>query len=201
MKYTKLLLTLVLMLTACAPVQLETPSSPTPTSAPTSPTSEEVDSLADTQWLLTSFGTPGAETEAMEAAPITLEFSEDGQIMGNGGCNSYTGTYQVEGAVLQVGEVVSTLMACVDEDAMEQEISYFDALQLATSYELADESLTIFYTSPETGEGQLNFARVQDSESTVPAPLAPDESETATPEPEANTGFTPGSTYAPKSGA
>ncbi len=199
MKYTKLLFTLALMLTACAPAQLETPSITTPTSAPTSATVtlEEIDSLAGMQWLLTSFGTPDAETEAMAAAPITLEFSEDGQIMGNGGCNTYAGTYLVDGAVIRVGEVVSTLLACVDEDAMAQEIAYFDALQFATSYALADESLTIFYTSPEVGEGQLNFTRVQDAESTAPAPLAPDESETATPEPEANKSFSYTSLSAP----
>lgn len=194
-KLTKVVLTLALMLTACTPVQGEVPSITTPTSAAV----EDEDSLANTQWALTSFGAPGAETAAMEEVPITLEFTGEGQLAGNGGCNSYSGEYQLEGETLTVGEIVSTLVACVDTEAMEQEISYFEALQLATTYALVNDSLTIFYASDETGAGQLNFARAADSESTEPAPAEEtpaSESETPTPAPEANSGSTPESSEA-----
>jgi heat shock protein HslJ/photosystem II stability/assembly factor-like uncharacterized protein len=118
-------------------------------------TPEAGDSLANTQWMLESFGPQGAETPVIEGSTITLEFDATGQAGGSGGCNSYGSEYTVEGNTITFGLVNSTLRACVDEAVTQQEAQYLAALQSAGSFELTADRLTIFY---EGGEGALNFS-------------------------------------------
>ncbi len=47
--------------------------------------------------------------------PVSLSF-ENGRIGGTDGCNSYGGQYTLKGGVLQVGQLVSTMMMCPDLD-------------------------------------------------------------------------------------
>jgi heat shock protein HslJ len=151
----RLLLVLAFTLAACAPITV--PATPTPL-APTPPVDAPpgiADDLVGTQWMLVSYGTLGAETPVVEGSEVTLAFQEDGQAVGFGGCNSYGGPYVAEDGVLSFGEVVSTLVACLDEQVMEQEQQYFQALQTAGQYELAADRLTIYY---DGGQGVLNFA-------------------------------------------
>jgi len=108
------------------------------------------------QWKLVSFGEPGAETPVVEGSSITLEFDEKGQVGGSGGCNSYGAKYETQGDTLAIQEITSTLMACVDEQVMEQEQQYFNALQNAASFEITGDSLTIGYGE---GQGRLNFVK------------------------------------------
>lgn len=185
-----------LLLVACTAIQPEAapPSQPTPPPAESTPDqpaetaspapeedtaqeSETEDPLAGTAWVLESFGTVGAEEPAVGEVPVTLEFSTDGQMGGNGGCNSYGGSYELDGNTLAFGEIVSTLVACVDTAQMEQEVQYFDALQTASEFQLEGDRLTITYNE---GQGALHFVRATDGPTEEPAPP------TATPEPEAN---------------
>jgi putative lipoprotein len=150
----RLLLVLAFTLAACAPITAPpTPPPLAPTPLPEVPPAP-MDDLVGTQWTLVSYGPPGAETPVIEGSEVTLAFQEDGQAGGSGGCNSYGGPYVVEGGVLSFGEVVSTLMACVDEQVMEQEQQYFQALQTAGQYKLVAGGLTIYY---DNGQSVLNF--------------------------------------------
>lgn len=161
-------LTFVLLFAAC------TPSEPVaPPNAQTTPATSGTDSLAGTRWTLVSWGAPSAETPVIGESTITLEFA-DGQINGSGGCNSYGGSYQTQGDTLLLGEIASTLMACVDNAVMEQETNYFAALQTAGDFQVNGDQLTIAYNG-----GVLTF---------VAAGAAPAEENappTATPAPEA----------------
>ena len=154
MKFSKplLLTTVVLILSACTPV---TTGVTTPTAEPTVPSSAE-NSLANTQWTLVSFGTRGAETSLVEGSAITLEFGEDGQAVGSGGCNSYGSKYQVQDNRLSFSQINSTLMACADERVMQQEQQYLQALESAGEFELTDDHLTISY---DNGQAVLNFVK------------------------------------------
>jgi heat shock protein HslJ len=153
-----LLLTIVLMLSACAPAATEVT---TPTVEPTGPSSDE-NSLANTQWTLVSFGIADAENPIVEGSAITLEFKADGQAGGSGGCNSYGGAYQVQGNTLSFSQINSTLMACADEKMMQQEQQYFQALESAGQFELTDDHLTISYNN---GQAVLNFVKASSSAS------------------------------------
>ena len=108
------------------------------------------------EWKLVSFDIAGAETPVVAESTVTLEFAADGQAGGSGGCNSYGATYELQGDTLKITEVISTLMACADEQINQQETQFFNALQGATRLVVSGDSLTIFY---EDGQNKLNFAR------------------------------------------
>lgn len=117
------------------------------------------DALAGTRWQLLSYGLPDEETPVLEGSKITLSF-EQGRVGGNGGCNGYGGEYSVDGEAITFEGVVSTMMACLDDDQMAQETAYFTALQNVTGFSLREDgqTLTLFY-----GEGeQLVFTRISD---------------------------------------
>ena len=107
------------------------------------------DPLEGTNWLLTDL----AGTKPVEGTTLTAEFS-DGQIGGSAGCNSYGGSYEVKGDKLEVGDLMSTMMACMDEGVMEQEQAYLGYLQNAASFEITDTGLKIL---TENG-AELTFA-------------------------------------------
>jgi heat shock protein HslJ len=112
--------------------------------------------LAETQWVLKSFGRTGAESSVVAGTAVTLEFGAVGRVKGTSGCNSYGSDYKVQGGQLTVGRTTSTKKACVDERANQQEQRYLKALGSASRFEVADEHLTIFYDGSRC---VLNFVK------------------------------------------
>ena len=138
-RLTLLLITLGLIISACTSTQ---------------PGGEAL--TVPSKWNLMSFGKSGTETPIIQDSIITLEFAENDQVGGTGGCNSYGGKFEVQGETITIKEIVSTLMACMDDQVMEQETQYFTALQGVSNYEISGDNLTIFY---EDGQSQLNFVK------------------------------------------
>ncbi len=94
--------------------------------------------LVGTAWVLTQIngGAPVAGTQ------FTLSFDESE--LGGQACNHYGGPYTASAGVLEVGDIVSTMMACVEPaGAMDQEAAYFDLLGNATRYEISAGQLTL----------------------------------------------------------
>ena len=58
---------------------------------------------------------------------LTADFSADGTISGNTGCNSFRGDYTLEGEKLRVGPLTATKDACPTKEASEQEAGYLAA--------------------------------------------------------------------------
>jgi heat shock protein HslJ len=80
------------------------------------------------------------EAPATDVVP-TLEFTEDGKISGNGGCNGFGGLYATaEGNKVTFTEIISTLMACDNTDI---ETVYFNGLNEAESYAFDGDMLKI----------------------------------------------------------
>lgn len=105
--------------------------------------------LAGTAWQLTSINNEAAES----ATPVTIQFEEDGSVVGFGGCNQYGSRYTLTGNQISFEPIVSTRMACADP-AMAAETAYFAALQAAAQVELSNDTLTLI-----TAEGtKLVFA-------------------------------------------
>jgi len=115
--------------------------------------------LANTEWVLVSYGTLDAPVTPIAEAPITLKFADDGTVAGSGGCNSYSTAYTLVDSAITFESVVSTEMACMTDGVMAQESAYYGALASATfiSKQTVD-SLVIDY-GDNTGE-QLTFKRV-----------------------------------------
>jgi heat shock protein HslJ len=114
----------------------------TPSAEPTAPPVAG-NSLANTQWMLDSFGPAGSEMPVATGSTVTLGFDAAGQASGSGGCNSYGSEYTVQDSAISFGPIVSTQRACLDENVTQQEQAYFQALQSADQFELAADSLTI----------------------------------------------------------
>jgi heat shock protein HslJ len=97
------------------------------------------DPLNGTSWRLESLG----GRKVQEGRAPTLDFL-DGRVMGNGGCNSYQGSYFISAEQIQFKELAMTLMACPDADGvMNLEQNYFNAIQMAESFESNGNRLSI----------------------------------------------------------
>jgi heat shock protein HslJ len=123
---------------------------------------EKTRSLEGTRWTLGSYLTSDGElVDVLPGAEITVRFQE-GQLAGGAGCNSYFGSYEVDGDSLAIGAIGSTEMYCGPEEAMDQEGAYLVALGSASSYSIAGDQLHLVSAS---GDTILTFSVLQ------PAPL------------------------------
>ncbi len=114
-----------------------------PTSAPeTTPSKTAALTLEGPTWQLVSLADEKGETiAAMTGVTVTAGFNE-GQLTGNGGCNSYFGGYTVDGDKLTITPAGTTMMAC-DEKVMAQEKAFMAALASAATFQIADGQLQI----------------------------------------------------------
>ncbi len=116
------------------------------------------DTLENIQWALVSYvGADGTMMDVLPDTTITAQFA-DGQVSGNSGCNSYSGSYELDGSNITFGPIAGTLMACAPE-IMKQEAAYLANLGKAAQFNLdkegqlalsdADGNLLLLYTEAE----------------------------------------------------
>lgn len=94
--------------------------------------------LAGTRWVVTSI-----EGRAPTGPALTADFSNDGRVSGDAGCNSYSGPYIQDGRKVQFGELLSTRRACVDTSRQRQEDRLLKILQGSTTLQLSRSRLTV----------------------------------------------------------
>lgn len=99
---------------------------------------EANDPLRSTEWRLVSL----RNAALVPNSTITLNFGDVNDINGNSGCNSYSGSYSVNGSTLQIRGVISTGALCGAE-IDQQEQSYLSTLPSAGSYDLQGGQLVI----------------------------------------------------------
>lgn len=117
-------------------------------------------SIEDTDWVLQSYGEFGNLKDVLADTEITAGFvSSEGTVEGSAGCNSYSGSYEVEDSQLSIpGPIAATEMYCMEpEGVMDQEQQYLETLQAAESYSIEDGELQIncgdqvlIYTTKQT---------------------------------------------------
>jgi heat shock protein HslJ len=117
-------------------------------------TVEEQDvELVGTSWLLESL----AGGAVLADVRTTVTFEPEGRIGGQGGCNSYFASVQLDGERISVGPIGATRMACPPA-IMEQEMRYFALLGEARRLERDGATLVIHCD----GSGEpLRFTRVE----------------------------------------
>ena len=97
--------------------------------------------LEGTQWILDQKATK--LTVAIPSAVVTAQFSSDGSLTGNSGCNQYNTTYTTSGSKMTVnGPIASTRKACTAAISR-LEAAYGSRLVAAQSYGIAGSVLTI----------------------------------------------------------
>ena len=104
--------------------------------------------LKGTSWNLIAIN----DQPVLEDSAPTLVF-EDGQVGGNGSCNSFGGEYTLDEGKLTFGSMFSTMMYC--EGLSDQESAYLKALEEAASYQVKDNNLHILNID---GDVILTFA-------------------------------------------
>jgi heat shock protein HslJ len=94
--------------------------------------------LVGTGWTATGINNGrGGVVSLIEGTAVTATFHADGRITGSGGCNPYTGGYRIDGRAIAIGQVASTLRACLGpEGVMDQEAAFHAALGRATRWAL-----------------------------------------------------------------
>lgn len=171
---TVFILILVIGLVACTPAGSGTEGTsnsneesavaePTAAAEPTAETTEneegeesmqESNALEGQVWALESWRNEAGEmVPAIADSGASAEF-RDGQLSGNGGCNGFSGSYELNGNELTIGQIASTLMLCTPEELGTQETAYFAHLQNAATYQITDGQLEI---SNDAGEVTLTF--------------------------------------------
>lgn len=137
------------MIVACAPTGGEPEAA-----APTDPAKDngQVESndamknheLEGVRWVLVSYlNAAGEMVDVLVDTEPTAEFGPEGQMGGNGSCNSYFAGYTVDGESLAIDEVGATLMYCEPAELMEQEADFMAALHNAASFAINGDQLEI----------------------------------------------------------
>lgn len=100
-----------------------------------------IEKLTDTTWELTEInGKPVSGADFGNGAP-TATFSTDNRISGKGGCNTYTGSYNLnEDGGMNISQMVSTKMFCQNANG---ETAYFKALESVTAAKIDKDKLTL----------------------------------------------------------
>ena len=104
----------------------------------------QVPTLTATRWVATMINNgTGGVASVVEGSEVTATFAEDGTVAGSGGCNTYSGSYTVDGSSLDVGPLAATQKLCDDEAVSQQEASYFAALDRVTTFALDGDHLQV----------------------------------------------------------
>jgi heat shock protein HslJ len=140
------LLALACVLTGCAT-----------TSEPPGPTPQ----LAGTRWFVTQID----GKRPLNDVPLMADFTNEGRISGDSGCNNFSGPYVQMGSTVEIGELLSTRRACVDSAVQRQETRLLDILQGASMARLVKGELHL-----RTDDGSLVLAPASISIATSPAP-------------------------------
>jgi heat shock protein HslJ len=96
-------------------------------------------------WDVTGFYTGSAVSSPVAGSELTLTFATGGKASGNGGCNTFEGPFDVSGVDrITIGPLASTRKACADSALNTQEQQYLAALDLAKTYRVTGDILTLF---------------------------------------------------------
>lgn len=99
-------------------------------------------SLTETYWkLIEVMGNPVSPTEANQREAHMILKNEASKVNGNGGCNTFNGTYELKApGRISFSKVATTQMACVN---MVNEAALYKALETADSYYIKGDTLQL----------------------------------------------------------
>ena len=92
--------------------------------------------LAGTSWWVEDIGGKGV----IDMSHTTIEFTDDGRVVGDTGCNRYFGGIEISATEITVGALAGTRKACA-RSLMDQEMSFYQAMENVTQWEIAETGL------------------------------------------------------------
>ncbi len=104
----------------------------------------DIEDLANKEWKLELLKQDRVEV-GIETQVPTLKFEADGKVAGFGGCNSFFGSFTLDGRTIKIGDVGTTRKLC--EEGMELENAYLKVLGIEVRALFSDSKLIL------TGDG------------------------------------------------
>jgi heat shock protein HslJ len=92
------------------------------------------DLLTGGDWAITAVGPYYPSTDS----GLTITFDAEGRVSGYGGCNRFTGSYEL-GEGIDFGPIAATRRACADREAGEREHMLFTLLDRVIAFEIGDD--------------------------------------------------------------
>jgi len=108
------------------------------------------------EWKLISYGDAINPTPTIPNVDTSIKFDSNGQIGGNVGCNTFGGTYEVNGDKITFSSIMSTLMFCEETSAQEQAVLSILSDNVSLQIQMQGDTLTITSTG---GTTVVNLAR------------------------------------------
>ena len=93
-------------------------------------------SLQQTTWWVEDIAGKGV----IDMSHTTIEFTADGKLTGDTGCNRYFGSYEPVGKTIKFGPLAGTRKACADS-LMNQEMAFYQAMEKVSHWEIAETGL------------------------------------------------------------
>jgi heat shock protein HslJ len=97
--------------------------------------------LLGTGWVLASLTNTDGEIAVPPASAPVINFSEDGSMSGNGGCNQLFSEFTSGDGAISIGIIGSTMMFC--DGRMDLEAGFTTALDVVTRYEISGDRLQL----------------------------------------------------------
>jgi ABC-type amino acid transport substrate-binding protein len=131
-----------------APEPTTPPSAPAAAPAPTAPEAPgaaSAETPVGKEYVLISFrDAAGALASPLTGTRVTAQFGAEGQLSGDGGCNPYSSTYQINGNQLTIAPIAPPEKYCsAPLGIMDQEQQYLSSLHTAAAYSLKGGMLTL----------------------------------------------------------
>ncbi len=110
-------------------------------------------SLTGTAWWVEDIGGRGV----IDRSHTTIEFSDDGQVAGDTGCNRYFGSVEIVARDIKFGPLAGTRKAC-GVALMDQESRFFQAMGDVRRWEIAETGL--LHLHDEAGTSLLRASKI-----------------------------------------
>jgi heat shock protein HslJ len=115
-------------------------------------------SLAGTRWHLTE-----VNGLSLQSSKAYIEFDDKtNRFFGHGGCNRISGRYSVDGSHIKFYEIISTQMACIDNEVQKAETEFLKQLNAATDFQIQGNILRLY-----TGEQPTLVFSAETTDTTV----------------------------------
>jgi len=89
--------------------------------------------LVGPSWTISDYDFNGGLKPVISGSTTNLTFGDDGTVSGTAGCNTFHGSYTLDGDNLKIGPLAATQKFCADPaGVMDQEHAVMSALEKAT---------------------------------------------------------------------
>jgi Heat shock protein len=98
--------------------------------------------LEEKKWVLESIGSQPVSTAGRSAFLVFDKAKASAG--GNSSCNVFGGSYSTTGQTIEIIEIISTMMACLEDSRMDIERQFLDALRETNRYKIRNNKLMLY---------------------------------------------------------